>query len=174
MALPKALRILNKPTADGQSDLNVVGMLAFQILQNPRISLSKVHVKPIADRATAHSEALSHMFGYLALRSSYKDGNLPTAPGGKVMLDVRMLRSLIELSKYYTMSISEFAGGCHVTTAHYQGVAFDVNGIDGARVGIMHPKYRGFMQDCHELGAIKVYGPPSPGHATHVHAQWAP
>lgn len=173
MALPKQLRVLKKPTTEGQGDIDVVGMLAFQIATNPNISLAGMHVSRIADHATAHAEALSHMFGYLAGRSHYADGTHRAAPGGRIMLDVRMLRSVLELSRYYKLSIAEFAGGCHATTAHYKGVAFDVNRIDGMQVGANHPRYREFMQDCHELGAIKVIGPPSPGHGTHVHAQWA-
>jgi hypothetical protein len=148
-------------------------MLCFQILRNPRIALARLHVSQIADNATARSEARSQMFGYLAGRSSYADGSHPAAPGGHVTLDVRMLRSLIELSRYYVLSIAEFAGGCHATPAHYRGIAFDVNCIDGVPVGAAHSKYRDLMQDCHELGATKVIGPPAAGHATHVHAQWA-
>jgi hypothetical protein len=173
MALPSQVRILNKPSMLGQGDPDVVGMLCFQILRNPRITLARMHVSQIADSATARSEARSQMFGYLAGRSSYADSSHPAAPGGRVMLDVRMLRSLIELSRYYILSIAELAGGCHATTAHYRGIAFDVNRIDGISVGVTHPKYRELMHDCRELGATKVIGPPAAGHATHVHAQWA-
>jgi len=173
MALPKQIRFVTRPTTQGQGDIEVLGMLAFHIVTNPKISLARMHVSRVADLATSRKEALSHMFGYLAARSHYADGTHRPAPGGQVMLDVRMLRSVLELTRYYTLSIAEFAGGCHATTAHYHGVAFDVNRIDGVQVGTNHPRYRDFMQDCHELGAIKVIGPPSAGHATHVHAQWA-
>ena len=173
MALPSQIRILNRPSLLGQGNADVVGMLCFQILRNPRITLARLHVSQVVDNATARSEASSQMFGYLAGRSSYADANHPAAPGGRVMLDVRMLRSLIELSRYYTLTIAELAGGCHATAAHYRGVAFDANRIDGVPVGVTHPKYRQLMQDCHELGASKVIGPPAAGHATHVHAQWA-
>jgi hypothetical protein len=173
MALPMRLRMFIKPTPQGQGDVNVVGMLAFQIVTNPNISLARVHVSQITDHATARAEALQQMFGYLAGRSHYADGTHAPAPGGQVMLDVRMLRSVVELSRYYRLSIAEFAGGCHATPAHYKGSAFDVNQIDGMRVLNNHPRYREFMQDCYELGATKVIGPPSRGHETHVHAQWA-
>jgi hypothetical protein len=152
MALPTQFHLLRKPTIDGHVSPDVVRILAFQIVTNPNISL---------------------VFGYLAGRSHYADGTHQAAPGGEVMLDVRMLRSVLELSRYYALSIAEFAGGCHATTAHYRGVAFDVNRIDGIPVGISHPRYKQFMDDCQELGATKVIGPPSAGHATHVHAQWA-
>ena len=173
MALPKQIRVLRKPTTEGQGDKDVVGMLAFQIVTNPNILLAGMHVSQIADHATARAEALSQMFGYLAGRSHYADGTHRAAPGGEVMLDVRMLRSVLELSRYYKLSIAEFAGGCHETKTHYRGVAFDVNRIDGVQVGTSHLRYREFMQDCRELGAIKVIGPPSHGHTTHVHAEWA-
>jgi len=172
MALPRTLRILNKPATQGQGHADVVGMLAFDIVRNPQITLARIHASQIADRANPRAEALDQMFGYLARRSKYADGTYSPAPGGQVMLDVRMLRALLELSRCYTLAVAEFAGGCHATTAHYQGVAFDVNYIDGIKVGVTHPSYREFMQDCHELGATKVIGPPSRGHATHVHAQW--
>jgi hypothetical protein len=173
MALPTQFHLLRKPTIDGHVSPDVVRILAFQIVTNPNISLAGVHVSRIADNATPHAEAFQQVFGYLAGRSHYADGTHQAAPGGEVMLDVRMLRSVLELSRYYALSIAEFAGGCHATTAHYRGVAFDVNRIDGIPVGISHPRYKQFMDDCQELGATKVIGPPSAGHATHVHAQWA-
>jgi hypothetical protein len=172
MAIPKQVRVLNKPTTDGQGNAEVVGALALQIVISGKIQLSRVHVSRVADQANARSEALAQMFGYLASRSRYADGSHAPAPGGKVMLDVRMLRSIIELSRYYTVCVAEFAGGCHSTDAHYRGAAFDVNCIDGLRVGMMHPKCKDFMQACRELGAVKVFGPPDAGHSTHIHAQW--
>jgi hypothetical protein len=173
MALPQHVRLLRKPTIDGHGDLDVVSMLAFQIVTNPKISLATAHVSRIADHATPRAEAFQQVFGLLAGRSSYKDEKHKAAPGGEVMLDVRMLRSVLELTRYYKMSIAEFAGGCHDSQAHYKGVAFDVNRIDGLPVNIGHPRYKQFMDDCQELGATKVIGPPHAGHATHVHSQWA-
>jgi len=103
MSLPKQFRILNKPTTQGQGNADVAGMLCFQILRNPRITLAQMHVSQIADNASARSEARAQMFGYLAGRSHYADSNHAAAPGGRVMLDVRMLRSLTELSRYYSL-----------------------------------------------------------------------
>jgi hypothetical protein len=177
MALPK-FQFLFPPPAAGQGDIEAVKMLAFQIVTNPKISMAGVHVSGVQDNATARSEAFSQMFGKLAGRSHYADGKLKSAPGGAIMLDVRMLRSLLELARHYRFSIAELAGGCHQTTAHCRGVAFDVNQIDSVRVGSHHPRCADFMENCRELGAIKVYGPLSMGpaattHKTHVHAQWA-
>jgi hypothetical protein len=108
------------------------------------------------------------MFGWLAQRSEYQN-----APGGMVSLDVRLLRALLELSRIYTFSISELAGGSHSKDSpHYLGRAFDVNVINGTRVSIKHPNYKDFMQDCRQLGATTVLGPPTKHHETHIHAAW--
>jgi hypothetical protein len=92
------------------------------------------------------------------------------------MIDIRVLRSVLELTRYYTFSIAEFAGGCHESnSSHYAGRAFDVNVIDGRGVRIEHPKCQSFMNDCCALGAARVLGPPNggKGHATHIHAERA-
>jgi hypothetical protein len=83
MALPKHIRVLRKPTTEGQDDKDVAGMLAFQIVTNPNISLAGMHISRIADHAAARAEALSHMFGYLAGRSHHADGTHRAAPGGE-------------------------------------------------------------------------------------------
>jgi hypothetical protein len=86
-----------------------------------------------------------------------------------------MLRALIELSRHYRFAVSELAGGSHSgNSLHYRGVAFDVNAINGSRVGLQHPDVKALMQDCRDLGADQVIGPMSAGHATHVHAAWRP
>lgn len=166
-------RVLFKTSADGQQDDATISALAVEIVLNRRIELARIHVSKVKDSADPYSNALFQMFELLAHRSRYADGNHKPAPGGGVKLDVRMLRAIIELTKYYTFSISEFAGGCHASQAHYRGVAFDVNRIDGKGVNLFHRNYRDFMADCTELGATKVFGPPSKGHETHVHAEWS-
>ena len=89
-------------------------------------------------------------------------------------LDVRMMRAILELGRFYSFTISEVAGGSHSSTSvHYTGRAFDVNILNGARVSSSHPDYRQFMEDCRQLGASRVLGPPSAGHNTHIHAEWA-
>jgi hypothetical protein len=64
MALPQALRMLNKPTRLGQGDADVVGALALQIVSSPRIRLATIHASRIPDHAVARSNALQQMFGY--------------------------------------------------------------------------------------------------------------
>jgi hypothetical protein len=110
------------------------------------------------------------MFEFLARRSAYQN-----APGGMTSLDVRVLRALLELAKFYSFAVSELAGGSHsIGSTHYVGVAFDVNVINGNRVGAGHRDCGSFMADCRQLGAQKVIGPPTKGHETHVHAEWPP
>jgi hypothetical protein len=108
------------------------------------------------------------MFERLAQRSQYQK-----APGGMVSIDVRLLRALVELSRYYSFSISELAGGSHSKRSeHYEGRAFDVNIINGVRVSSSHPDHREFMSDCRQLGADHVLGPPQKDHDTHIHVGW--
>jgi zinc D-Ala-D-Ala carboxypeptidase len=161
--------ILVRTSSFGQEDMAIVGPLALQILLSPKIELARGHVSGVHDRATATHNAVHHMFGHLARRSQYEK-----APGGMVSLDIRLLRALLELSRFYTYSISELAGGSHSKGSdHYRGRAFDVNVINGTRVSVTHPDYREFMNDCRQLGATLVLGPPQKDHATHVHAGWA-
>src|SRR4051794_37117162 len=162
------VRNLPKPSSVGQDDLAVTGPLALQVLLNPKIQLARGHVSGVRDRATPSHNAVHQMFEHLAQRSHYEK-----APGGMVSLDVRMLRALLELSRFYSFSITELAGGSHSKgSEHYAGRAFDVNVINGTRVSITHPTYREFMHDSRQLGADHVLGPPQKGHATHVHASW--
>src|SRR5262249_1593103 len=130
--------------------------------------LARHHVSRVPDRANPRSNTVHQLFEIAANRSAYE-----RAPGGTVQLDVRVLRALIELARHYTFAVSELAGGSHSRgSLHYQGTAFDVNVINGRPVGLNHPDYRGFMADCQALGAARVIGPPSPGHHSHVHAEW--
>jgi hypothetical protein len=160
--------ILLKASPEGQGEPGVIAALALQILVSHRIELSRAHVSGIADAATARRNTVHQMFESLAHRSSYDN-----APGGTVALDVRMLRAILQLGTRYTFSISEVAGGSHSAgSSHYRGTAFDVNVIDKVRVTGKHPTYRSFMEDCRQLGAAQVLGPPAHGHETHVHAAW--
>lgn len=166
-------KFLIKPSTAGQNSSDILSALALQIVMSPKIVLAKTHVSQKKDGADPNSNAVSTLLETLAKRSSYADGNYSPAPGGRIALDVRMLRSLLELSKYYSIGVSEFAGGCHQTHAHYNGVAFDVTSLNSVRVSKSHPQFKQFMVDCRYLGAFKVYGPGDHGHDHHIHAQWA-
>lgn len=175
MAIPSLSqqKSLIKPSTSGQGNVDVLSALALQIIMSPRIKLMNVHVSQQKDGADPKSNALDTLLELLAKRSKYSNSGYPAAPGGRIQLDVRMLRSLLELSKYYLIVASEFAGGCHQTQAHYKGIAFDVTYLDNKQISESHPRVKEFEQDCRYLGAVKVYGPGQAGHTHHIHAQWA-
>ncbi|HZH97884.1 MAG TPA: hypothetical protein VEX38_02850, partial [Fimbriimonadaceae bacterium] len=108
--------------------------LAQAILAEPRITLATRHVSGVQDEATARHNIEQTAAGQPARRSSY--GN---APGGTVELSAEMLSAILDLARRFTFSISEIAGASHSKRSrHYAGVGFDVNVIDGRRVGADH------------------------------------
>lgn len=142
--------------------------LAQSILNNSRITLATVHVSGVRDNATARQNIIDTIAGKRAARSSY--GN---APGRSVFLDPRMLNGMLSLAQSYTYSVSEIAGGSHSPTSrHYDGVAIDVNYINGVHVGSGSSRDRAFMQKCRDLGADQVFGPGDSGHSRHIHCAW--
>lgn len=53
------------------------------------------------------------------------------APGGTVVLDERMLRTLVQIGLEHRIVVTEVAGGEHSSQSHhYQGRAFDIGTID--------------------------------------------
>ena len=89
-------------------------------------------------------------------------------------LDERMLEGMLALSRKYTFTVTEIAGGSHSSNSlHYAGVAFDVGTINGQPVHRGHPYVADFMAGCRRKGAIEVLGPTNdPDHRTHVHCAW--
>jgi hypothetical protein len=143
--------------------------LADELLSHSGVSVLNFHVSGVRDDATAKANLLQVAAGKSAKRSYY--GN---APGGAVMMDLQMLKALRILAKEgYTFRITELAGGSHCSTSrHYAGVAFDIDTLNGKRIGYSNPKFRSFMRRCRELGATEVFGPGTRGHATHLHVAW--
>lgn len=143
--------------------------LAQDILQHKRISLANFHVSGRRDTATALDNIRQTARGGKARRSYY--GN---APGGYTRLDNRMLAGLKKLADQgYRMRLTEVAGGSHSRKSrHYAGLAFDVDYINGIKVGYGNPYYRKFMKRCRRLGATEVLGPGDRGHNTHIHVAW--
>jgi hypothetical protein len=142
--------------------------LSNNILNNANITLATVHVSGVNDNATVRQNIQDTANDTDASRSSYQN-----APGGTVKLDSRMLAAINNLAKTYTFSISEIAGGSHSKhSRHYDGIAFDVNVLNGQHVGASHPDIAKFMQDCRNAGATEVLGPGNAGHATHIHCAW--
>ena len=88
-------------------------------------------------------------------------------------LDERMLNGMLALSRKYTFTVTEIAGGSHeVNSRHYAGVAFDVGRINGELVSYDNDYVADFMAGCRRKGAIEVLGPGDDDHDTHVHCAW--
>jgi hypothetical protein len=121
------------------------------------------------DGASALDNIRQASIGQAAKRSSYG-----TAPGGYVRLDPRMLRAMRALAKQgYTFRVTSMAGASHSRTSrHYAGVAFDVDKINGVKVGYGNPYWRNFLARCRQFGATEILGPGDRGHSTHIHAAW--
>ena len=121
------------------------------------------------DGATALDNIQQAAAGHAAKMSSYG-----TAPGGYVRLDPRMLRAMMTLvEEGYRFRVTSIAGASHSRNSlHYQGLAFDVDQINGVKVEYGSPYYHKFMARCRELGATETFGPGSRGHSGHVHAAW--
>lgn len=143
---------------------------AAQWLQNcNRISWLPRQISGRRDGASALDNLNHAAAGYAVKRSSYG-----TAPGGYVGLNHRMLWAICDLaSRGYTFRVIALAGGGHSRKSrHYDGLAFDVDTINGQRVSYGNPYWRGFLRRCRELGATETLGPGDRGHSTHIHAAW--
>lgn len=144
--------------------------LAKEVLNHPKITLMRKQVSGRVDRASSHHNILSVARGYSARRSSYG-----RAPGGSTKLRRKMLKTMLYLadSKGYSYSVSSIAGGSHSRTSrHYAGIAFDVDKINGIKVGYSNPYYRGFMRVGRAKGATEVLGPGDRAHSSHIHIAW--
>ena len=143
--------------------------MAKTVLQSPKISLMTSHVSGKYDDATAYKNIQQAAWGGSSRRSSYG-----RAPGGWVHLDTRMLRAMEQLTREgFSFRVTEVAGGSHSSgSRHYAGIAFDVDKINGVKVGWANPFHRRFMRRCREMGATEVLGPGDRGHRTHLHLAW--
>lgn len=142
--------------------------LAIWIRDSPRTILATIHSSGVSDSANARQEIVDTANGGMARRSCY--GN---APCGSVWLQVSLLSGMKNLAGTYSYNISEIAGGSHsVGSRHYDGVAVDVNRINGSGVSSSNPYQSAFRSRCSALGATEVLGPGYAGHDTHVHCAW--
>jgi hypothetical protein len=93
---------------------------------------------------------------------------------GPVDLAPRMLAALVALvERGYRLRVAELAGGRHPpSSAHYAGVAFRVDRLNGQAVGARHPDVGRFRDDCRRLGATRVEGPGEGGAEPFVAAEW--
>jgi zinc D-Ala-D-Ala carboxypeptidase len=143
--------------------------LATELLSHHRVSCLDFHISRNPDSATAQDNLEQTAGGAMARRSSYGTG-----PGGWTTLDLRMLRALVALANEgYSFRLTELAGGSHSRRSrHYEGVAFDIDTLNGRKVRPGHPSYRRFLKRCREFGATEVLGPGVRGHSSHLHVAW--
>lgn len=143
---------------------------ARKVLNHPKITLLKKQVSGRVDGASAYHNIASTARGYSAKRSSY--GN---APGGYTKLRGKMLDTMLYLAntRGYTYRVTSIAGGSHSRRSrHYAGIAFDVDMINGRKVGYSNPYYKAFMRAGRARGATEVLGPGDKAHSRHVHLAW--
>jgi hypothetical protein len=163
-------------TGGGTSSTTTTSIMqsATRILANSRIVPANVHVSKIVDGADAKSNLIDTKNGFEALRSDYEN-----APGERVALSQSLLNGIETLSLIFSFSISEIAGGSHsVGSSHYDGVAVDINVVNGIPVRNMsESQVNQFRNGAFNAGAIKVYDPyhdPYGGHSSHFHISWKP
>jgi hypothetical protein len=141
--------------------------VAREILADTGTRLATTHVSGVVDYADAHHNLTYTAKGLAARRSSYQN-----APGGSVMLDLRVLRLLRRIGQLAGVTVSEVAGGSHASgSLHYAGRALDVSVVNGAPVR-RGSDYMVVVRACQAAGASQVFYPaydPYGGHQGHVH-----
>jgi len=146
-------------------------LLAKRILHHAgSIDLYNIQVSGRNDGADSRSNIQAVANGQMARQSCYG-----TARCGQTRLDPKMLQAMVILKQVngYSFRVTSIAGGSHSRNSrHYSGRAFDVDIINGSRVGSNHARARQFMQACRDLGATEVLGPGNRGHSGHVHCAW--
>lgn len=144
--------------------------LAKKVLAHPKITLLRKQVSGRVDGASSYHNIASTARGYSAKRSNYG-----TAPGGYVKLRNQMLKTMLYLAdtKGYSYRITSIAGGSHSRNSkHYAGIAFDIDMINGRKVGYGNSHCRAFMRASRAKGATEVLGPGDRAHNTHIHIAW--
>jgi hypothetical protein len=147
--------------------------LAQYLLDSPDTAFLRVHVSD-------HTHYASTAGGNI--EDTARGESAKTSPWGEaykrgeksVALNLEMLRAMkkLDTEKGYRYRVTAIAGGDHSTKSkHYQGKAFDVDTINGVRVG-SGAAHSAFMAACRALGADETFGPGDAGHATHVHCGW--
>ncbi len=156
--------VVHQPTP-----LELATETAQWLRDSPSVVWLPKQVSGRCDGATALDNIRQAAAGNAVKMSSYGK-----APGGYVRLDLRMLRAMkILIEEGYTFRVTSLAGASHNwNSLHYEGLAFDVDQINGVKVAYGHPYYKRFMARCRELGATETFGPGTSGHSGHVHAAW--
>ncbi|OJF15066.1 peptidoglycan-binding domain-containing protein [Couchioplanes caeruleus] len=144
--------------------------LAKHLRDDPDAVLLNSHVSGRDHAAsTARANIVDTAAGRPAKTSPWSDVGVED-----VTLNINMLRGMVKLDteKGYSYRVTAIAGGDHSSTSrHYRGRAFDIDTINGRRVG-SGADHRGFMAACRQFGATEVFGPGDAGHSTHIHCAW--
>ncbi|MFI5494373.1 peptidoglycan-binding protein [Actinoplanes sp. NPDC051859] len=171
---PNTWRALVNNAGDGNNDGGGGGGtradLAKHLRDDPDSVLLTTHVSGNNHSAsTARSNIVDTAAGRAAKTSPWSDVGVQS-----VTLNINMLRGMVKLDteRGYSYRVTAIAGGDHSSNSrHYRGRAFDVDTINGRRVG-SGADHSGFMAACRAYGATEVLGPGSAGHSTHVHCAW--
>jgi zinc D-Ala-D-Ala carboxypeptidase len=123
------------------------------------------------------ADALSNVQDAAAGRPAKRSCSGGGLPCGTVFLQSRLLDAMVVLADQHDISyfVTAIAGGRHsVGSAHYAGLAFDVDEVDGVRINGDSAQAQKLMSACHQLGAVQVFGPSNDpwGHFDHVHCSF--
>jgi|WetSurMetagenome_2_1015567.scaffolds.fasta_scaffold56913_2 hypothetical protein len=149
---------------------------ATRILANSNVDPATGHKDPrgAGDNANAKQNLIDASNGNPVSRSCY--GN---APCGTTTLKLNLLTGIEALAASgYSFSISEIAGGSHsATSLHYNGVAIDVNSVNGVHVGLgsmTEAEIIAFRNAAYSAGATNVLDPLNAPqyHSNHFHIEW--
>lgn len=170
---------LNAALAAYESRIGL-SLAAYKVQTNDKITLATGHSSGKVDDATPDENIQDIVEGGDPDRSAYDGG-----PGGEVAMSQVVLDSLNALTAApygFSVRVSEITGGKHSGgkkevdkgkgSKHYYGEAFDIDMINGKVANAANPDTAKLMKACRALGATLVLGPGSPGHDTHVHAEW--
>jgi hypothetical protein len=160
--------------------------LAAAILAaSDRIVLDNTHEElPAGDSATALHNIQSTAAGHDSDLSNYKNAKAyrDAHKVSSTSLSEPMLKAVLEISKHYSVRISEISGASHsLNSGHYRGLAVDfaafaplTSSLNGNRISPSH--YAEISNLCRANGASTIYDPAHdpqfPSHQTHVHCEW--
>lgn len=121
--------------------------------------------------ADSASNILDAAKGGLSSTSCY--GN---APCRSTSLGYDMLRAMVLINQKHGLDyqVSTITGGSHSRSSrHYEGVAVDINRLEGGRISTAtRTLNRRFTDLCRAYGATEILQPPQAGHSTHIHCAW--
>lgn len=166
-ATPSALGGLTAPNLGGGTGRIAIANQLLSKVESGQLSLMNINPSQVQDDADALQNIQDAAAGRPSMTSSY--GN---APGTPTYLDGRVLTTLDTLTDKYNLGISTISGASHSEhSRHYDGLAVDINTINGQRVSANHPDLPALMADLKALGVNELIGPHQDpaNHGTHVH-----